>query len=52
MSLNSSWVCFDDSTITDLDSVQRLFDLITGSVSDTPYILFYQNREHVELIKK
>jgi uncharacterized UBP type Zn finger protein len=52
VSLNSSWVCFDDSATTELDSLQKLCELIAGATSDTPYILFYQSREHVEQIIK
>lgn len=44
---DAGWICFDDSSTSELDSLQRLYELIAGAANDTPYILFYQNRSRM-----
>ncbi|EAS01106.2 ubiquitin carboxy-terminal hydrolase (macronuclear) [Tetrahymena thermophila SB210] len=43
---NCKWILFDDSNISFEDSLQNVLGTFTTQSTNTPYLLFYQNKYH------
>jgi hypothetical protein len=49
---NSKWICHNDSDVSELADYKEVTEFLENNESDTPYILFFERRNHLAQMKE